>query len=141
MLFKDEYVQVLGGIVNHMPDTMDMLSKVINPDRTQNSGDLLTAILACDNVIFTSNDWRLQEQILENMSSLTQIFTSDQIYNKLVPHIFNKLHNAVSSVYRWKPQYYGIIWMMSKFNTCKIINADGLELNCTFHYIHHTISR
>lgn len=83
--------------MNHLPDTMDMLSKVINPDRTQNSGDLLTAILTCDNVIFASNDWRLQEQILENMSSLTQIFSSDQIYNKLIPHIFNKLHNAVSN--------------------------------------------
>ena len=132
---------VLGGIVNHMPDTMDMLSKVINPDRTQNSGDLLTAILACDNVIFTSNDWRLQEQILENMSSLTQIFTSDQIYNKLVPHIFNKLHNAVSTVYGWKPQYYGIICMMSNLNTGKIINADGLEQNFSLNYFHHTLSR
>lgn len=97
VLFKDEYCQVLSGIINHLPATMEMLSKVVNPEKVQNSAELLTAILSCDNRIFSSNDWRLQEELLENMSCLTQIFSSDQIYHKLVPHIFNKLHNAVST--------------------------------------------
>ncbi|XP_067941326.1 serine/threonine-protein phosphatase 4 regulatory subunit 4-like [Watersipora subatra] len=94
VLFKDDYSQVLKGLVANLPDTADSFSKALNPDKVANSGDLLAALLSCEHVIFSSNDWRLQEELLESLSSLTKLFSSDLIYNKLVPRMFDKLHTA-----------------------------------------------
>lgn len=97
ILFKDDYCQVLSGLINNLPDIVEAFSKVINPDKLTHSSDLLAALLSCEQVIFVSNDWRLQEQFIVSLSALTKLFSSDQIYNKLVPRVFDKLHHAVST--------------------------------------------
>jgi len=96
ILFKDEYCQVLNGLVSNMSHTLTTFSKLINPDKQTHAADLLSALLSCEQVIFSSNDWRLQEKFLDNMSVVTLVLSSDQIYSKLVPRTLDKLHNAVS---------------------------------------------
>lgn len=96
ILFKDDCVDVLKGLVQNLTDTVDTFSHIVSPDRPSGSADLLAAILQCEQLIASSNDWRLQEMMIDRLSLLTKLFSSDQIYVKLVPLIFNKLHNAVS---------------------------------------------
>lgn len=81
----------------YLSQTVDIFSQVVNPDKQSNSGELLAALISCEQVVFASNDWRTQEKFIDQMSAITKIFSSDQIYSKLVPRIFDKLHKAVSN--------------------------------------------
>lgn len=96
ILFKDDCVDVLKGLIQNLIDTVDIFSHVISPDRPSGSSDLLAAIMQCEQRIASSNDWRLQEMMVDRLSLLTCLFSSDQIHNKLIPLIFYKLHYAVS---------------------------------------------
>ena len=96
ILFKDDYCQVLNGLITNLPETVQAFSKVINPDKFSSSSDLLSALISAERVIFASNDWRLQEQFIDSLSSFTKLLSSEHIYHRLVPLIFDKLHNAVS---------------------------------------------
>lgn len=97
ILFKDDYIEVLKGLVLNLSETVDSFSSVLSSDRvTSSTNDLLQAVISCEQLISTSNDWRLQELLLDKLSCLTRIFSSDQIHNKLIPIVFHRLHHAVS---------------------------------------------
>lgn len=99
ILFKDDYIEVLKGLAQNLTETVDSFSRVLSPDRvTSNTNDLLQAIISCEQLVSVCNDWRLQELLLDKLSCLTRIFSSDLIHNKLIPIVFNRLHNAVSMI-------------------------------------------
>ena len=58
--------------------------------------EILSAMIDCEAVISSSNNWRLQAELIEKFSCLPGLFPSDLLYLKIVPLMFKKLHNAVS---------------------------------------------
>ena len=57
--------------------------------------DLLEAILSSEGVIFASNNWRLQEELMKKLSCMVKCFSSDHIFLKFMPLLFRKLLTAV----------------------------------------------
>lgn len=57
--------------------------------------DIIPAFLASENAVFTSNNWRLQEMLMNNLSCLNKCYSSENIYNKVIPILRQKLLKAV----------------------------------------------
>ena len=51
----------------------------------------------CEAVISSSSNWRLQAELIDKFCYLPGLFASDIIYQKIVPLMFQKLHNGVSN--------------------------------------------
>lgn len=58
--------------------------------------DIIPAILSAEVVIAASNDWRLQETIIDHFRCFRYLTSSETIYNKIMPVLFNKLRRSVS---------------------------------------------
>lgn len=59
--------------------------------------ELIPAILSAEVVIASSNDWRLQELIIQHFKCFQHLTNSDNIYHKIIPVLLLKLRNAVSN--------------------------------------------
>lgn len=57
--------------------------------------DIIPAFLASENAVFASNNWRLQEMLMNNLSCLNKCYSSENIYNKVIPILRQKLIKAV----------------------------------------------
>ncbi|XP_074642861.1 serine/threonine-protein phosphatase 4 regulatory subunit 4-like [Tubulanus polymorphus] len=96
-LLKDDSIEVLKGVVPHIPEVSRLLVKAITNatiDCKNILTDIIPAIINCEAVISSSNNWRLHEELLANLSCLPKIYTSDQIYNKFIPLFCRKLHST-----------------------------------------------
>ena len=60
--------------------------------------EIVPAILGSEPVIFGSNNWRLQEELMENLACLTRVYSSENLYQKVIPLLFQKLKIAVSHI-------------------------------------------
>lgn len=58
--------------------------------------DIIPAILSAEVVIAASNDWRLQETIIDHFKCFQHLTNSETIYQKILPVLLNKLRRAVS---------------------------------------------
>lgn len=58
--------------------------------------DIIPSLLAAEKVILASNNWRLQEELMTNLSCLPKCFTSDAIFSRIIPMIYKNVQKAVS---------------------------------------------
>lgn len=58
--------------------------------------DIIPAILSAEVVIAASNDWRLQETIIDHFKCFQHLTNSEILYQKILPVLLNKLRRAVS---------------------------------------------
>ncbi|XP_011682759.2 serine/threonine-protein phosphatase 4 regulatory subunit 4 isoform X4 [Strongylocentrotus purpuratus] len=94
-LLKDENLQVVQGIVSHLPETLIAFSKGAPSssshqvdNKVYGVGDLIPAILAAESIAANSRNWRLHVDILDKLACLPKCLTSDQIHSKFVPLFF-----------------------------------------------------
>ena len=64
-----------------------------------NLSDLIPPVITCEHTVSQSNNWRIHEQLLGKLASFVKCFTSDQIYYKFVPVLFDVLHRNVSTAW------------------------------------------
>ncbi|WAR19771.1 PP4R4-like protein [Mya arenaria] len=84
-----------------LPDILELEERVIETRRNcafnfpQNQiADIIPAILSAELVIASSNDWRLQEMIVEHFRCFQYLTNSENIYNKIIPVLMRKLRTA-----------------------------------------------
>lgn len=75
---------------------LNYVAKVPSVFQQNQIADIIPAILSAEVVIASSNDWRLQETIVEHFRCFQYLTNSDNIFNKIIPVLFNKLRRAVS---------------------------------------------
>ncbi|XP_056021405.1 serine/threonine-protein phosphatase 4 regulatory subunit 4-like isoform X8 [Ostrea edulis] len=98
-LLKDESIEVLKGVVSNMPAILDCYmtsgsNHTISESKSGPLSDIIPAFLASENAIFTSNNWRLQQELMENMACLIKCYSSENLYNKVIPILRQKLSKA-----------------------------------------------
>lgn len=100
-LLKDEYIDVMEGIIPNLSQTLECFSKSLRNGRTgvisteSVLGDvcgmeLCSSLLYCEQAVSESINWRLHEELMTKLSSLTKCLSSDEIYSKFVPLCFHK---------------------------------------------------
>ncbi|XP_022081590.1 serine/threonine-protein phosphatase 4 regulatory subunit 4-like isoform X2 [Acanthaster planci] len=108
-LLKDDSLEVIQGVVSHLPDALDAFAKgggnVITESKILGFGfdnlflcrritglsDLIPALLSAESAAAASRNWRLHRDILDKYSHLPRCLTSDQIYSKIMPVIFRHI--------------------------------------------------
>lgn len=98
-LLKDESIEVLKGVVSNMPAILDCYmssgsNHTVSESKSGPLSDIIPAFLASENAVFTSNNWRLQEMLMNNLSCLNKCYSSENIYNKVIPILRQKLIKA-----------------------------------------------
>jgi hypothetical protein len=99
----------------------------------------LASILSSEAVIFASNNWRLQEELMKQFACMVKCFSSDHIFQKFMPLLFKKLLTAVCNiiirvhlmgcqmVFLWLPQLLKISENWQKvFHVWEIRELDNL---------------
>ncbi|XP_064621258.1 serine/threonine-protein phosphatase 4 regulatory subunit 4-like isoform X2 [Lineus longissimus] len=98
-LLNDDSIDVLKGLVPTIPEVLGLFAQA---GVSQQEGkqtpvpltDVIPALIACDCVVTASNNWRLQADLMDQLSCLHKIFTSEQIHQKFIPLLFKKLSSA-----------------------------------------------
>ncbi|XP_062568664.1 serine/threonine-protein phosphatase 4 regulatory subunit 4-like [Saccostrea cucullata] len=98
-LLKDDSIDVLKGVVSNMPAILDCYmtsgsNHTVNESKSGPLSDIIPAFLASENVIFSSNNWRLQQELMESMACLIRCYSSENLYNKVIPILKQKLCKA-----------------------------------------------
>ncbi|XP_061165811.1 serine/threonine-protein phosphatase 4 regulatory subunit 4-like isoform X2 [Saccostrea echinata] len=98
-LLKDDSIDVLKGVVSNMPAILDCYmtsgsNHTVTESKSGPLSDIIPAFLASENVIFTSNNWRLQQELMESMACLIRCYSSENLYNKVIPILKQKLCKA-----------------------------------------------
>lgn len=95
ILLMDEAIQVLEGIVSNLPVILGALSNALpstlGEAKLNNLSDLIPPLIACEHTVSQSNSWRVHEQLLKSFASFVECFSSDQMYYKFVPVLFDVL--------------------------------------------------
>ncbi|XP_052106296.1 serine/threonine-protein phosphatase 4 regulatory subunit 4-like isoform X8 [Mytilus californianus] len=99
LLLKDESVDVLKGVIANIPCILDCLSGTgsnhsLSESKLHVLNDVIIAVLNSEPVIFTSNNWRLQEHLMDNLSCLIKCCSSDVLYQKVIPVVYPKIKSA-----------------------------------------------
>ncbi|XP_072182400.1 serine/threonine-protein phosphatase 4 regulatory subunit 4-like [Diadema setosum] len=91
-LLKDDSLQVVQGVVSHLPETLTAFSKASashhNDNKVTGLSDLIPSILAAESRAASSRNWRLHVAVLEKFACLPKCLTSEQIHSKFVPLVF-----------------------------------------------------
>ncbi|KAL8608669.1 hypothetical protein ACOMHN_002898 [Nucella lapillus] len=93
-LLHDDSIEVLHGIVSNLPVSIEILSKAgssLSDTKANALQDVVNAFLSSEAVVFSSNNWRLQEDMLRNMSCLGRICSQDLLYNRVIPILVAKM--------------------------------------------------
>lgn len=96
-LLKDENIEVLEGIVGSLPTCLEFVLKsasAISEAKASTTMDVVQSFLATEAVVFSSNSWRLQEDMMRNMSFLGKICSQDLLYSKVVPILLAKMKHG-----------------------------------------------
>jgi hypothetical protein len=59
--------------------------------------EVVHAFLGAESVVFSSNSWRLQEDMMRNMSSLGKICSQELLYTRIIPVLLAKMKHGVST--------------------------------------------
>ncbi|XP_076099621.1 serine/threonine-protein phosphatase 4 regulatory subunit 4-like isoform X7 [Mytilus galloprovincialis] len=99
LLLKDESVDVLRGVIANIPCILDCLSGTgsnhsLSESKLHVLNDVILALLNSEPVVFTSNNWRLQEYLMDNLSCLIKCCSSDVLYQKVIPVVYPKIKSA-----------------------------------------------
>ncbi|XP_071162317.1 serine/threonine-protein phosphatase 4 regulatory subunit 4-like isoform X9 [Mytilus edulis] len=99
LLLKDESVDVLRGVIANIPCILDCLSGTgsnhsLSESKLHVLNDVILAVLNSEPVVFTSNNWRLQEHLMDNLSCLIKCCSSDVLYQKVIPIVYPKIKSA-----------------------------------------------
>ena len=57
--------------------------------------------MACEKLVSSVRQWRLQQSFVEQLSVLHHVMTGEQIYNKFVPIMFRYIGGNVSASRLW----------------------------------------
>ena len=83
---------------------------------------MLDAVLRCERVVFSSYDWRLQQDFMRILSTLPRCFQLDAVNVRVVPAIFRRLHSAVLQtplyLHRRRELTYGLQRQLPRKLTC-----------------------
>ncbi|XP_053409044.1 serine/threonine-protein phosphatase 4 regulatory subunit 4-like [Mercenaria mercenaria] len=98
-LLRDENTEVLKGIITHLPETLTsvcgpLTHQAMHEVKQHQIADLIPAILSAEIVIAASNDWRLQETIIDHFKCFQHLTNSENIYHKIIPVLLIKLKKA-----------------------------------------------
>lgn len=98
-LLKDESIEVLRGVISTIPAILDCYmssgsNHTVSESKSGPLSDIIPAFLASENAIFTSHNWRLQEELMRNLSCLSRCYSSESLYNKVIPILRQKLVKA-----------------------------------------------
>ncbi|KAL3873913.1 hypothetical protein ACJMK2_036990 [Sinanodonta woodiana] len=97
LLLHDETIDVLRGLISNLPDILSCLMASpgnLSDTKLNAIAEIIPAILTAEIVISASNDWRLQEELMKHLVCLQDCTSSENIYNKVIPVLFNKLRTA-----------------------------------------------
>ncbi|CAB3981124.1 serine threonine- phosphatase 4 regulatory subunit 4-like [Paramuricea clavata] len=96
ILLMDESFQVLEGVISNLNIVLTALSNggrsSLPESKLNNLSELIPPVITCEHTVSQSNNWRVHEQLLGKFASFVKCFTSDQIYYKFVPVLFDVLH-------------------------------------------------
>ncbi|XP_033105382.1 serine/threonine-protein phosphatase 4 regulatory subunit 4-like [Anneissia japonica] len=88
-LLKDESIDVLQGLVSHLPETLQMFAKssgnVVTESKVSGLSELIPALCEAELNVAQCRRWRLHVAMLEKLACLPKCLTSDQIYSKFIP--------------------------------------------------------
>ena len=96
-LLDDSNLDVLEGIVPNLANIFILLGRnnfripPVASSKPSNSGIVLTSLLNCDQTLARTLRWRLHEQLINAFQCLPRICSSDVIYQKIIPVLFNRL--------------------------------------------------
>ncbi|XP_070181609.1 serine/threonine-protein phosphatase 4 regulatory subunit 4-like [Littorina saxatilis] len=96
-LLRDESIEVLQGVVSNLPSALDTVSKSgagMSDAKLSTVLEVVNAYLSAEAVVFASNCWRLQEDMMRNMSCLGKVCPQDMIYNRVIPILLSKMKNG-----------------------------------------------
>ncbi|XP_023226349.1 serine/threonine-protein phosphatase 4 regulatory subunit 4-like [Centruroides sculpturatus] len=87
---------VLRGLIPHLPESLAAVTRHLgdNNETKEEIGELLHALVICENATSLTSNWRLHADILTQLSCLPHCLPSEQIYSTFVPLLFNKIHTA-----------------------------------------------
>ncbi|KAJ8311079.1 hypothetical protein KUTeg_011370 [Tegillarca granosa] len=99
VLLKDESIEVLKGVISNLPDILDTLiglgsNHTLSETKMNSLSDVIPALLNSEVVIFGSNNWRLQEDFMTNLSCLIHCCNNETLYSKVIPILFQKILNG-----------------------------------------------
>lgn len=104
-LLKDSSVEVLNGLVPHLPLALKAFANFANLSlETKHPGlsEFINPLLALDQVASSQRQWRLHKDFVTVLKSVVCCFTSDQIHSKIIPlvqsHITGKTVLPVKKV-------------------------------------------
>lgn len=63
--------------------------------------EVVSALLSAETVVFASNNWRLQEDMMNNMACLGKVCSSDMLYTRVIPVLLHKMKHGVSYIYQY----------------------------------------
>ncbi|KAK3094055.1 hypothetical protein FSP39_023500 [Pinctada imbricata] len=98
-LLKDDSIEVLKGVISNIAVILDCYlsagsNHTISDSKSNNVSEIIPAILGSEPVIFGSNNWRLQEELMNNLSCFIRVYNSENLHNKVIPLLFQKLKTA-----------------------------------------------
>lgn len=96
LLLQDDCLEVLRGLIPHLPESLAAVTRHLgdNNETKEEIGELLHALVICENATSMTSNWRLHADVLTQLSCLPHCLPSEQIYSTFVPLLFNKIHTA-----------------------------------------------
>ncbi|KXJ20795.1 Serine/threonine-protein phosphatase 4 regulatory subunit 4 [Exaiptasia diaphana] len=91
ILLKDESIEVLQGLIQNLPESLECLATSGHASKLNNLSDLIASLIACELAVASSSNWRLHVELLEKFACFPKCLTSEQIYYKFVPLLFRLL--------------------------------------------------
>ncbi|XP_076441962.1 serine/threonine-protein phosphatase 4 regulatory subunit 4-like isoform X2 [Babylonia areolata] len=93
-LLKDDNIEVLKGVVATFPACLEVFSKTsttLSDSKAAAVQEVVNTFLGAEHVVFSSNNWRVQEDMMRNLACLGKICSQDVLYNRIIPIIMVKM--------------------------------------------------
>ncbi|XP_036592998.1 serine/threonine-protein phosphatase 4 regulatory subunit 4 isoform X1 [Trichosurus vulpecula] len=91
-LLQDESLEVLDALVDHLPETLELLTtggeSSVQENKLLAVPDLIPALTAAEQRAAGSLKWRTHEKILQKYACLPHVISSDQIYYRFLHRMF-----------------------------------------------------
>ncbi|XP_060036948.1 serine/threonine-protein phosphatase 4 regulatory subunit 4 isoform X3 [Erinaceus europaeus] len=91
-LLQDESLEVLDALIDHLPETLELMSaggeSTTQENKLSSLPDLIPALTAAEQRAATSLKWRTHEKLLQRYACLPHVISSDQIYYRFLQRMF-----------------------------------------------------
>ncbi|XP_062037250.1 serine/threonine-protein phosphatase 4 regulatory subunit 4 [Lepus europaeus] len=91
-LLQDESLEVLGALIEHLPETLELMSaggeSSVQENKLSSLPDLIPALTAAEQRAAASLKWRTHEKLLQKYACLPHVISSDQIYYRFLQRMF-----------------------------------------------------